>query len=177
MDAKGIGVSAVVAALYAALVIVLAPISFGPVQLRVADCLIPLSALLGWPGIVGVTLGCLVGNAYYMLGVLDVLLGPIANLLAAFIIYYFRRRLLSGCVLASLIIGLVVGGYLWLYFPPPGLLAVALPLWAGMVLSITLSSLVAVAVLGYLLVKLLIKSGALKALRSMGLRIDVEGKA
>jgi len=32
-------------------------------------------------------------------------------------------------------------------------------------------------VLGYLLVKLLIKSGALKALRSRGLRIDVEGEA
>ncbi len=175
MDVRGIGVSAAVAALYAVLVIVLAPISFGPVQLRVADCLIPLSALLGWPGIVGVALGCLVGNAYYMLGVLDVFLGPLANLLAAFVIYHFRRRLLLGCVLGSLIIGLIVGGYLWLYFPPPGLLAVVLPLWAGMVLSIALSSLVAVAVLGYLLVKLLIKSGALRALRSMGLRIHGEG--
>ena len=176
MDVRRIGMLAVVAALYAVLVILLTPISFGPVQLRVADCLIPLSALLGWPGIVGVALGCMVGNAYYMLGVLDVLLGPLANLLAALVIYHLRRRLLLGCVLASLVIGFVVGGYLWLFFPPPGVLAVALPLWAGMVVSITLSSLVAVGVLGYLLVKLLIRSRALRALESMGLPLYVEGE-
>ncbi|KYH36131.1 MAG: hypothetical protein AYL28_007170, partial [Candidatus Bathyarchaeota archaeon B23] len=140
MEIREVGVLAVMAALYAVLVIVLAPISFGPVQLRVADCLIPLSALLGWPGILGVALGCLVGNAYYMLGVVDVFLGPAANLVAAWVIYRLRCRLLLGCVLASLVIGVVVGGYLWLYFPPPGVLGVALPLWAGMAVSLTLSS-------------------------------------
>lgn len=44
-----------VAALYAALMMVLAPVSFGPIQLRVADCLIPLSAILGWPVNLGVS--------------------------------------------------------------------------------------------------------------------------
>ncbi|HDD72186.1 MAG TPA: QueT transporter family protein, partial [Candidatus Bathyarchaeota archaeon] len=39
MDIRDIALTAVIAALYASLVVFLAPISYGPVQLRVADCL------------------------------------------------------------------------------------------------------------------------------------------
>ncbi len=57
MNTRELTLTAVFAALYAAIVIVLAPISFGPVQLRLADVLIPFSALFGIPAIFGVTLG------------------------------------------------------------------------------------------------------------------------
>jgi uncharacterized membrane protein len=51
MKTKEISLIAVIAALYAAMVIVLAPISFGPVQLRLADVLIPLAAIFGLPAV------------------------------------------------------------------------------------------------------------------------------
>jgi len=66
---------------------------------------------------------------------------------------------------ASLIIGVVVGGYLWLFFPPPSILGLQLPVWLAMMTSITLSSLVAVMVLGLGLLRLLEESEYIKQLR------------
>jgi len=134
--------------------VALAPISFGPVQLRVADCLIPLAALFGWPVILGVSAGCLIGNVYYWLGIYDVVLGPIANLIAAAIIFSLRRKPFLACVLGSLPIGFIVGGYLWIFFPPPDVLKF-LPVWAAMITSLTISSLIAVAGIGYAILKVL----------------------
>jgi uncharacterized membrane protein len=87
MKTNEISLTIVTASLYTVLVIVLSPISYGPIQLRFADCLIPLSALFGWPAIIGVTVGCLIGNSYFLIGTEDVLLGPLANLIAATIIF------------------------------------------------------------------------------------------
>jgi uncharacterized membrane protein len=171
-DTKEISLAAVIAALYAALVIVLAPVSFGPIQLRVADCLIPLAAMLGWPAVFGVSLGALIGNAYFMhfTGAIDVVFGALANLVAAAVVFQFRRRLLPGCVAGSFTIGVIVGGYLWIYFPPPDILGLNLPIWLAMMASITLSSIVALAGIGYLLVKALSASGFKEILESRGLR-------
>lgn len=157
-----------------ALVVVLAPISFGPVQLRVADCLIPFSALLGWPAVVGVSLGCFVGNSYFMLGIVDVFGGTIANLIAASLIFYLRRQLFPACIVGSMILGIIVGGYLWIYFPPPSIGGLNLPVWAAMVVSIALSSIIAVAGIGYLLVRALCKSGFVEILESRGMKTYLE---
>ncbi|MBS7619039.1 QueT transporter family protein [Candidatus Bathyarchaeota archaeon] len=61
----------------------------------------------------------MISNAYYWLGPLDVILEPLANLISAATIYYFRRRLFIACLLGALLVGIVVDGYLWIYFPPP----------------------------------------------------------
>ncbi len=167
-----ISLAAILAALYATLVIVLAPISFGPVQLRVADCLIPLAALLGWPAAVGVSLGALIGNLYFFLGPMDVIFGALANLLAGMLIWKMKRNLLVACAAASLVIGVVVGGYLWLFFPPPDIFGFSLPIWLAMMVSISLSSLIAVSVLGYGLVRSLEASGLKKLLESRGIGVD-----
>ena len=164
MKTRDLSLSAVIAALYAALVIILAPISFGPIQLRVADCLIPLSALFGPPCVVGVTLGAFVGNAYWFLSPIDVVLGALANLAASYVVYRYRERLVAASAAASLIIGVVVGGYLWLFFPPPSILGLQLPVWLAMMVSITLSSLLAVTVLGLGLLRLLERSEYIKQL-------------
>lgn len=162
MNTKLISLTAVIAALYATLVILLAPISYGPVQLRVADCLIPLSAILGLPSIIGVTLGAFVSG--WFLSPLDMVLGSLANLLASYVIYRFRDRVVPASMLASIIIGVIVGGYLWLFFPPPSILGFQLPVWAAMIISITLSSLVAVTFLGLALLKVLSRSSIVKQL-------------
>jgi hypothetical protein len=160
--------------LYSAVVVALAPISFGPVQLRVADCLIPLAALFGWPVIAGVTVGCFLGNAYFGLGLYDILLGPIANLIAATIIFILRKWRLPACVAGSLPIGIIVGGYLWLYFPPPDIFGLSMPMWAAMIVSITISSLIAIAVVGYSLLTILSRPGIIKPLKSRGLKVLTE---
>jgi uncharacterized membrane protein len=170
MDTKEISLSAILAALYATLVIVLGIVSSGPVQLRVADCLIPLAAILGWPAVLGVTLGALVSNTFVYLGTVDIIFGATANLIAATIIFKLRKNLIIGCAAGSIAVGVIVGGYLWIYFPPPDIVGLNLPVWLAMMVSITLSSLIAISAIGYLLVKALDASGLAESLESMGLR-------
>ena len=174
MKINEISLTVVFSSLYAVLLVVLAPISFGPVQLRVADCLIPLAALFGWPAIAGVTVGCFIGNAYYWLGPQDVILGTIANLFAATIIFMLRKRPFLGCVLGSFPIGIIVGSYLWIFFPPPDIFGLQLPVWGGMIASITISTLIAVAGIGYSILRTLGRSGVIGALKSRGLKIYIE---
>jgi len=154
------------------LVIALAPISFGPVQLRVADVLIPLSALFGWPVVAGVTIGCFVGNVYIYLGPTDIILGPVANMIAATIILMLRRQRLLACITGALPIGLIVGGYLWLVFgfQPPSEFGFLPPL-AAMIVSISVSSFIAIGVLGYILLVTLSQTGILEPLKAHGLKI------
>ena len=171
MDIKDISLATIFASLYAVLIIFLAPISFGPIQLRIADSLIPLAALFGWPVVVGVTIGCFVGNAYYWLGAYDVIFGPLANLVAASVILLLGKRRLLGCVFGALIIGVIVGGYLWLFFPPPDFFGSSLPMWMAMMFSITLSSLITIAGIGYGLLNLLIRTKFVQALKSHGLKV------
>jgi len=161
---------AIFAGLYVILVVTLAPISFGPVQLRVADCLIPLVALFGWPVIGGVTFGCFLGNAYLWLGPQDVVLGPMANLIAATVIFLMRRHRFLACVTGSLPIGVIVGGYLWIFFPPPDIYGLNIPIWAAMIISITISSLIAVAGIGYILLRALSEPSIVGPLKARGLR-------
>jgi uncharacterized membrane protein len=171
MNTREIGLAALFAGFYAVLVVVLAPISFGPVQLRIADMLIPLSALFGWPIAIGVTLGCFIGNAYLWLGPHDVILGPLANLIAASIIVQLRRKRLLACFLGALPIGVIVGGgYLWIYFPPP-YIGLAMPPWLAMMISITLSSFIAVTVLGYLVLVAVSRPNIIEPLKARGLKV------
>jgi uncharacterized membrane protein len=149
------------------------PTIYGPIQLRVADCLIALAALFAWPLIGGVTLGCLLTNAYYFLGAPDVIFGPIANLIAASIILRLRKRPLLACIAGALPIGVIVGSYLWFFFPflsSPEVLSI-LPAWAAMIVSLTISSLIAVAVMGYALLSILSRPSIIEPLKSHGLKV------
>ena len=174
MKTSDLSLAVIFASLYSFVLIALAPISFGPVQLRVADCLIPLAALFGWPVIAGVTVGCFLGNAYFWLGPYDVILGPIANLIAATLIFLLRKRQLMACVVGSLPIGIIVGSYLWLFFPPPDIFGLSMPIWSAMIVSITISTLVAMAVIGYTLLKALSRPNVINPLKSHGLKVYVE---
>jgi len=82
------------------------PFVSGPVQLRVADCLIALAALLGWPVVFGLTVGCVVSNVLsnmmYFLGPVDIIMGPFANFVAAGLVLLLWRRRLLACVIGCL---------------------------------------------------------------------------
>lgn len=177
-DSRDVTGTAVFAALYVVINIVQTvsvgnPTIYGPIQLRVADFMIALAALFGWPIIGGVTIGCFLTNAYYFIGTPDVILGPIANLIAACLVLFLRKRRLLACIIGALPIGFIVGGYLWLFFPPPEVLG-SLPAWAGMIASITVSSLIAVAIIGYLVLSILSRPNIIKPLKSRGLKVVSE---
>jgi uncharacterized membrane protein len=180
-DSRDVTGTAVFAALYVVINIVQTvtvgnPTIYGPIQLRVADFMIALAVLFGWPLIGGVTLGCFLTNAYYFLGAPDVILGPIANLVAACLVLFLRKRRLLACVVGALPIGVIVGGYLWFFFPflsPPEVLSF-LPAWAAMIVSLTISSLIAVAVIGYLVLSVLSRPKIIEPLKSRGLKVAAE---
>jgi uncharacterized membrane protein len=174
-DSRDLSLSALFAALYVAanfaqLFSIGNPTVYGPIQLRVADFMIALAALFGWPLIAGVTVGCFVTNAYYFIGAPDVILGPIANFVAALLVMVLRKHRLLACISGALPIGFIVGSYLWLYFPPPSVFGV-LSAWAAMVVSITISSLIAVGVIGYIVLSFLSSPRVIGPLRARGLKI------
>lgn len=180
MDSRDVSLTAIFTAFYVVINVVQMmtignPTVSGPVQLRIADCLIALAALLGWPVVAGVTIGGFLTNAYYFLGPTDVVFGPIANLIAASLILLLRKRRLLACIVGALPIGVIVGGgYLWLFFPPPDIVGLNLPEWAAMMVSITISSLVAIAVIGYSLLTVLSRPNIIEPLKSRGLKVVTE---
>lgn len=176
MDARDVSLFAVFSSLYVVInilqsILIGNPSIYGPIQLRVADCLIALSALFGLPVVAGVTLGGLLTNAYYFLAPVDVIFGPVANLIAAILVMALRKRRLLACFAGGLPIGVIVGGYLSLFFDPPDILGLALPAWAAMIVSITLSSWVAMSIIGYGLLTILSRPTVIGPLKSRGLRV------
>ena len=177
IDSRDVTLAALFAALYVVINVVQSfavgnPTIYGPIQLRVADFMIALAALFGWPLIGGVAAGCLLTNAYYFIGAPDVILGPLANLIAAILVMALRRHRFLACVSGAIPIGFIVGGYLWLFFgfTPEATLGF-LPAWAAMIVSITISSLITIGILGYVVLSLLSRPRILEPLKSLGLRV------
>jgi len=72
--------TAIIAAIYAALTIIIYPLSYGPIQFRVSEALTILPLLLP-ESVIGLTLGCLISN-FFGNGLLDVIIGTLATLTA-----------------------------------------------------------------------------------------------
>jgi uncharacterized membrane protein len=116
-----ISIFSIFAALYAIIVIFLAPISFGVYQVRLADALLPLSMIFGIPSALGFGLGALIANIYGTLGIVDIIGGALANFIACSLAYYIAQK--NGIIcrfIASLIetvsITVIVGWYLSILF-------------------------------------------------------------
>jgi len=180
LESRDVTLTALFSSLYAVLVILQGISAAATIQLRFADSLIPLAALFGPPAILGVSFGAFISNTYFSasipFGVYDIVLGSIANLIAATAIFKLRRRLLFGCILGAVVIGLIVGSYVWLLFPPPpDIFGLALPInwppWLLSTVSLTTSSIIAFCVLGYVLFKVLSRPGIIEPLKSRGLRV------
>ena len=170
--------ASVIAALYATLVSVFAPISIPIIQVRVADVLMPTSILFGWPAIVGLTIGAglgnfvgdsILGNTGAFTGI-DVVLGSLANLIAATVAWKigglnwtFRGRRVAWLLAVNsetLIIGLIVGTYLGWLLSVPFLLSIG---------GILAGSIIAISLGGYALLKVLSRPKTLESLAATGL--------
>ena len=108
------------AALYAALTIGLAPISYGPVQFRVSEVLTVLPFLM--PSTVsGIAVGCILANLYTG-SVLDIVFGSLATLLAGLATAWFGKKgstvknRILGCLMPVVFNAVIVGAVLtWGY--------------------------------------------------------------
>ena len=152
---KDLALIAVYAALYAALVVVLGGISYGPGQVRIADAMIAAVPLLGVPGVLGHTLGVFIANIFSPAGPID-LLNTIPSFAMSFVVYYVYKRtkndytVIGTCVAYSVVLGVTVGWMLsYLY---------ALPLILTMV-YVAIGNIIASVLIGWPLFKLLKKTG------------------
>ena len=113
-------VLALIAAVYAALTILLAPISYGPIQFRVSEALTVLPFLM--PGSVwGIFVGCVLANLYTG-SILDIIFGSLATLLAGLFTAWFGKKgdtvknRVLGCLMPVLFNAVIVGAVLtWGY--------------------------------------------------------------
>lgn len=143
---KKIARAGVIAALYIVITFLLQAISFGPIQLRVAEALtvLPILYLEAVPGIFA---GVLIANIFGGLGLVDIILGSLISLLAGFLTYLFRKSFLA--YLSPVVLnGFLVSAYLHLLFD--------LPYWE-VALSITISQAIVIFGLGYPLIRYLRK--------------------
>lgn len=76
--------AAAIAAMYAALTILFAPISSGEWQIRIAEALTVLPFFMP-SAVPGLFLGCFIANVFSGQGIYDILLGPLVTLSAAYI--------------------------------------------------------------------------------------------
>ncbi len=112
--------AAIVAAAYAALTIVLAPISYGAVQFRVSEALTVLPFFMPcctW----GLWIGCILANLYTG-SVLDIVFGSLATLLAALLTARIGKKgntvvtRLLGCLMPVVFNAVIIGAVLtWGY--------------------------------------------------------------
>lgn len=154
LTTRKLAAAAVVAAAYAALTMLLAPLSYGPVQFRVSEALCILPAIMpctAW----GLFAGCIIANLLSAAGPLDIVFGSLASLGAGLCAAAIGRRSGAGgqsaavswgrciavCLMPALWNGPIIGGVLsWVSMPRP-------EFWLG---TLTIGAQVAAGELGVL---------------------------
>lgn len=154
-----IALAGIIAAIYVALTLLLAPLSYGPLQFRLSEVLTVLPALTP-AAIPGLFLGCLLSNLMNPspLGLIDIIFGSLATLLSAWLTSLLGCRIRESQVKTIswatviallppvLINGIVVGFYLPFLIPEIG---TSVPAILGTMLSVAASEAVVVYVIGW----------------------------
>ncbi len=173
MSTRKIAFAAVVAAVYAALTM-MNPWSFGPVQFRISEvlCIMPFFFPFSvW----GLFIGCVISNLISAYGVLDVVFGSLATLLAALCTMQlgrFSRESSAVKVLACLppviFNGAIVGAVIaYGITSAPGAAESFWPTYAVVGLQVGLGELAVLYGLGLPALILLPKTGLFKAITSL----------
>lgn len=144
---KFIAKSAVIAAMYATLTLVLQPLSFGTVQIRFSEALTMLPYIMS-EGVVGVIVGCLIANCFSPFGIYDVVFGTLATAVAAVLTYKIKNKWLAA--LPPVFVNALILPLLWQF------LGSTEAYWISL-LSIVLSQSAVVYLLGIPLVALILK--------------------
>lgn len=109
--------------------------------MRLAEALTPLPFLIGFPAVVGLTLGCIIANWFSPIGLPDLIFGPLLTLLAALMSWKLsEKRRLMACVYPVLVNAFGVSAYVSFYYNVPYWISVA---------TITIGEFVAAILVGY----------------------------
>ena len=122
--------AAIIAAIYVAVTLLLAPISYGQLQVRVSEAL-TLLPILTPAAVPGLFVGCLLANIFNPAGasILDIVFGSLATLAAAFATFALRKKPALAAVPPVLINAIVVGIVLHVQFQLP---LIATMGWVGL---------------------------------------------
>ena len=153
--------AAVIAAIYVALCLVFAPISYGTVQVRVSEAL-TLLVVLCPEALIGVTVGCFISNMIASAPI-DMLVGTLATLIAGVCTFKMRKMRFKGLALAPsvppvIFNAVIVGAELTLLFSPANS---PLAVWLINMASVGIGQIISCSVLGVLLVFLIERNKAL----------------
>ena len=122
--------AALIASIYAALTVMFAPISYGMIQVRISEALTILPFFSSF-SIMGLFVGCIVANFFSPVGVIDIIFGSSATLIAAIITYFIGRSNLKYnkyiAPLPAVITNAVIIGILLNLVPTKGNVASLIP--------------------------------------------------
>ena len=127
----------IIAALYFVLTVAVAPISYGQLQMRISEalCILPFFTPAAIPGLF---IGCIFANLVGGFGLIDIIFGSLATLIAAMITYKIKNKWflpLPSIVINAFFVGAI------LYF------VLELPFWIS-VLFVGIGQAIACYVLG-----------------------------
>ncbi|MBQ5868248.1 MAG: QueT transporter family protein [Lachnospiraceae bacterium] len=141
--------SALIAAIYVVLTLLLRPISYGPIQFRVSEalCVLPYFTPAAIPGVFN---GCLISNLIGGAGVMDIVFGSLATLIGAIGSWLLRRNrwlvslppILSNTLIIPWVLKFAYGSEDLVWY---------------MMITIGIGEILAIGVLGQLLISVLAK--------------------
>ncbi|RBP38967.1 QueT transporter family protein [Garciella nitratireducens] len=141
----------IIAALYTSITIVLAPLSYGAIQIRVSEALMVLPFFTP-AAIPGLFIGCILANLNSPLGIIDIIVGSLATLIAAWITWKIKKK--PWVPMPSIVINAIFVPFVLKY-------ALGLPYFPSM-LWVALGQAIACYGFGYPLLVLLNKSKIFK---------------
>ena len=146
-NTRALARGAIIAALYTALTVLLAPLSYGEVQIRFSEAFTLLPILMP-EAVPALLVGCLLSNILGGCSIFDIVFGSLATLLAAVCTRRLRDKFWLAALMPVLFNGVIVGAVVHFCYSP----AIALPLC---MLSVAAGEAVACLVVGPLLIGVL----------------------
>ncbi|NSB16945.1 QueT transporter family protein [Clostridium beijerinckii] len=144
--------TAIIAALYAVITLVLAPISYGPIQFRVSEIMV-LLAFFDPFYIVGLTLGCFIANILGPNGLADIIFGTLATFISVYAVSITQRfvknkktSLIIASLLPTIFNGVIIGWMLNYIYQFPLVLSIG---------EVAIGEFVVVTIVGVPIVRLL----------------------
>ena len=117
---KMITLNGMVATVYAVLTLMIQPLAYRELQLRLSEIVV-LLAFYNKKLIPGLAIGCFIANIPSPLGIIDWIVGPLSTL----VVCYFMNRVTNiylSALIGSLATGLIIGGELCLVYHIPYLI-------------------------------------------------------
>ncbi|WP_291561652.1 MULTISPECIES: QueT transporter family protein [unclassified Clostridium] len=151
MDTKKLLKVSLVAAIYAVITYVLAPISFGAIQFRLSE-IMTLLAFIDPLYVPALTLGCGIANLFSPVGVIDVIVGTAATFIATFAMSKSKNMIIAS-LYPTIVNAIMIGAMLYYAFNLPLVLSA---------LQVGVGEFVVVTIIGVPVFKLVLKDKSLR---------------